>query len=105
LESYREYGTHKKSWKKLTGEEFLFTRHALGLSPELIGKIREVVDGRGLNKGNLPIKWATLGSAASDLKGNARVRPIWGPELHKQAEALFGRLDSLGGSNTSTQKT
>ena len=92
LESLREEGIHLKDIGKMTGEEFLFTPHALGLSAELIARIRELIDGRGLRRGNTSIKWSRMRQAMNQAHRDPRTRAIWGPEVHSQLLRLGERV-------------
>lgn len=97
LESHRKYGVHTKPWQEWTGEEFLFSPAALGLSSELIAKIRDVIDGVGLKKRNQTLKWSTMGRASADFRKDPRARAIWGPEMAKQFEQVLVKLSGSGG--------
>jgi hypothetical protein len=94
LESHRSEGVHLKDWRAMTGEEFLYTPSALGLTPELISKVRELVDGIGLRQGRMPKKWKTMGAAIEDAKGIPATKLTWGPEMHRQLLVLAGRVAS-----------
>lgn len=91
LESFRD-GTHRKPWQAMTGEEFLVSGLALGVSTDLSAKIRALVDGRGLRKGRDSLKWRTLGSAAEAYYREPRVKHLWGPDVARQFGELIDRL-------------
>lgn len=94
LESLRPYGIHRSNWRKLSASDFLYSSDfALGLSPELIAKLRELVDGRGLRRGTEAVKWTHLGSAADAFRSRPRARALWGPEVGAQFLLLVERLE------------
>jgi superfamily I DNA/RNA helicase len=80
------------NWRTMTGPELLFSPYALGVSIELSTKIRQLVDGSGVRKGNDRIKWRTMGDAADDYRRNSISRRQWGPEVGRQFEELVSRL-------------
>ena len=53
----------------ITGFQFVYTGMARGLEPNLLAKIPELIDGRGLKRSGKQIKWKTVSEAISDLKG------------------------------------
>lgn len=79
-------------WRGMTGEEFLRTPDARGSSLELIGKIRALVDGKGLMKRNQQLRFKTMGQAAAAWASVRTTRQLWGPEVGRQFESLLGRL-------------
>jgi len=91
LEAYRT-GLAQKSWWEMTGEEFLFTESALGVTVELSEKLRALVDGYGLKRGDQAVRWRMLGQAADALRTDPRSRLRWGPEVGRQLDALIERL-------------
>ena len=92
LEAHRQFGIHRKPWPEMTGEQFLYSEMAIGLPTNLIAKIRELVDGVGLTKGRLRLRWRSMGSAADDYRKVPLCRPEWGPETGQIFEALTGML-------------
>lgn len=93
LEAHREFGLHKKPWREMTGAEFLYQETALGLSMELIAKIRQLVDGAGLIRQRRRIRWKTLGDAAEDYARNPITQTEWGPATGKELAAMVDRLE------------
>jgi hypothetical protein len=91
LEELHE-GSARRGWRMSSGAEFLLSPDALGTSIELSAKIRQLVDGTGLRKGSQPLKWKTMGQAATDYRANPFARRQWGPEVGKQFEELVSRL-------------
>ena len=92
LEAHRKYGTHKKPWREMSGEQFLYTDLAVGLSPELIDKIRTLVDGQGMIRNRLRERWIAMGTAVDDFAGVPRAKVVWGPEVGRQFFELAERL-------------
>lgn len=92
VDLYREEKS-KRTWRGLTGREFLYTEAAVGVSTDLSAKMRTLVDGRGLRRGNQSIKWATLGAAADAYRSNPSSRVLWGPEVGRQFAELVERLE------------
>ncbi|RVC68004.1 hypothetical protein EN766_30960, partial [Mesorhizobium sp. M2A.F.Ca.ET.046.02.1.1] len=66
---------------KLTGLEFVYTGHALGLSLEAQDKLIELVDGRGLRsaRAGRRLKWPHMASAIADLTESRRHDLQFGP--------------------------
>ena len=64
----------------MTGEQFLYTRAALGISPSLIAKLRELVTGRRRLRERVPIEWRSLSEAARDVRTYPVSRQQFGPE-------------------------
>ncbi|HXZ02755.1 MAG TPA: UvrD-helicase domain-containing protein [Stellaceae bacterium] len=63
----------------LTGRQFNYTEGALGLSTEALGKIDELIDGRGLSRDGRRVKWPTMRDAAGDLETSPPARRLFGP--------------------------
>ena len=77
----------------MSGEKFLYTRAALGISPSLIAKLRNLVTGRRRNLERVPIEWRSLSEAARDVRIHPRSRQQFGPEVIKEFESLVDRLN------------
>jgi hypothetical protein len=97
LNAYRD-GHHRKPWRGMTAEEFLYSEYAIGVSAELSAKLRVLIDGTGLRKGRQPLKWARLGPAADSYLGNPQSGKLWGPEMGRQFTQLIGRLPATPGA-------
>lgn len=82
-------------WQQMTGNEFLFTDHAIGLSPELIGAIREHTNGPPQRKGRVDIRWRSIGDAVESVRSSPQSAAVWGPERSRQLLALADRLAAL----------
>lgn len=78
----------------LNGEQYCYTRYALGLSHEAQDKLRELVDGRGMIRSTdrQRVKWRSVLDLKRDLASSPRVRGMFGPktsvELRDNLEAL-----------------
>ena len=93
----KELDHHKNSDEvrtvgSMTGEEFLYTDDALGVSPRLIGKLREVVGGRKRFLNRVPIEWGSISEAARDVRTYPGSRQQFGPEVVKEFESLLEKL-------------
>ena len=75
----------------MTGEEFLYSDAAVGVSLELSAKLRDLVDGQGLMRGREQLKWASLSGALNALK-EPRARKRWGEIAAREFSALGDRL-------------
>ena len=104
IDAYR-HGHHRKWWRDMTAEEFLYSEYASGVSTELSTKLRTLVDGRGLRKGKQPLKWAKIGSAIDSYHDNAQSRQLWGPEVGRQLMELAARLPVRPGRADSLQSS
>ena len=71
---------------RLTGLQFVYTAHSLGLSLEAQDKLIELVDGRGLlrAKGGPRLKWQNISSVVADLVENHRPDQQLGPTVAAQ---------------------
>ena len=94
LEDYRHAG-ERKHWREMTGEEFLLSEAALGVSTDLSAKLRVLIDGHPLKKGGHSIRWRDLGAAWEAHRRDPRARNLWGPEVGRQFSELVTGLDSL----------
>jgi len=68
----------------LCGRDFLYTPEARGLSVEAIRKIDELVDGIGLIRDGVRVRWRDMGTLLADIETQPRVRTFWGPVLHRE---------------------
>lgn len=77
---------------KLSGIQFLYTSHALGLSIEAQQKLIEIVDGRGLVRGGSRrrVKWADVGSLLRDLAQSKLHDTTLGPAVAAELRQLAG---------------
>jgi len=70
----------------MTGEEFIYTKYAFGLTVDHQNKITELVDGKGLisslKKEN--VKWRDMRSLSIDLDKNPNARSLLGTTLTKR---------------------
>lgn len=76
----------------LTGAEYLYTEHALGLSIEAQEKLEELVDGRGaVNPTGKRVRWKSLSTAATDLHRNRRSDLLFGPKVSDELRQNLSR--------------
>jgi hypothetical protein len=99
LESYR-FEARRKPWRLMTGDEFLFTDDAIGVSVELSSKLRGLVDGVGLKRRHESLKWRSMGDAVDAFQREATVRRHWGPEVGRQLLSLVERLPAAPSSQS-----
>ena len=92
ISQFREDENDEVDVARMSGAEFLYTERALDLSLELIGKIRSLVDGKGLVRDRKRVRWKDVGSAAEDFRRNAFARREWGPSVARQFNDLILRL-------------
>ena len=76
----------------MTGEQFLYTPNALGLSSRLIEKIRELVKGQKIRRGDMPVMWENIAQAARDTRAHPSSRQQFGPEAIKEFDELVKKL-------------
>ena len=88
-ENYSESG---KDLLDMSGPEFLYTSHGIGIDASLIGKLRDLVPGTSRTRGGAKIQWETLRKAKIDTDRDVRSRQAFGPEGIKKFRELIGRL-------------
>ena len=94
----------------MTGAEYLFTNHAIGLSVDAQQKLLELVDGRGaLNVTGKRVRWATLGDLAKDFGRSKQHDNYFGPKLSEEIReniaAAFPNLNLFPQFRTLTAKS
>lgn len=74
----------------LSGLQFLYTSHALNLSPEAQEKLIDLVDGRGLVSagGAKRLKWRNMASLLSELHATRRHDILFGPSVVTELRSL-----------------
>lgn len=72
---------------------FLYTETAIGLNAELVSKLRELVDGKSINRQGHLVKWKNLGSAYDSVLNSPRARNTFGPERVKEFRSLCEQLE------------
>lgn len=77
----------------MSGEQFLYTQWALGLSPELIARIRKLVTGKGVISQGQRIRFKDMGIAADEFRASSSQRLRWGPSVGVDFAALIERLE------------
>jgi hypothetical protein len=86
---------------KLTGAQFIYTAHALGLSLEAQDKLIDLVDGRGMLAagGGGRLKWQNMRSLLADLSASRRYDLRFGPKVVEEIRGL-SRHSELAGKET-----
>jgi hypothetical protein len=74
----------------LSGVQFLYTSHALNLSPEAQEKLTDLVDGRGMMSagGASRLKWKNMASLLSDLHATKRHDVLFGSSVVQELRGL-----------------
>ena len=82
----------------LTGLQFVYTTHALGLSLEAQDKLIELVDGRGMRAagGGGRLKWPDVGSLLVDLRANRRSDLRFGPNVAEELRRIAVDTGAVG---------
>jgi hypothetical protein len=97
LESVERYGVPKtlpdiddgRSIFHMTGPEFLYSSHSLGLSPDLQERLASLIDGRGLFRDGRRQKWKTIGDAVKDVRQHPWAKQLFGPKTHQEFLQIF----------------
>ncbi len=76
----------------LTGREFVYRADALGLSPDALTKLDELVDGTGLRRNGIRVRWQNLRDLMEDLETHPTSRNTFGPKLWRE---VYDRLVSV----------
>ena len=84
-----------KSPLDMTGPEFLYTKHAIGLPKLLIDKIRKIIPGSTTRRNGSVVKWRTLREASEDLKIDPKSRQAFGSEGIQQFNLLIKELEKV----------
>lgn len=77
---------------KMTGDKFLFTRKAIGLSVECQSKIRTVVSGKKITVNGNQVEWETLERLINDIKGSRQtpqLNTLLGPTVFNEVVSHF----------------
>ena len=93
LDEIRRHEDDKeKAPSKMTGAEFLYTEHALGLDAVLVAKIRELISGQPRLLEGRPIAWKNMGAAAADMRQFSGARQAFGPQTSQVFLGLANRI-------------
>ncbi len=74
---------------EMTGDQFLHTRRAVGISPELYDKLSELVDGRGAMRNGRRVKWQNIGQAVKERDIPAIAQLMGAQKTWPEFKALF----------------
>lgn len=77
----------------MSGPQFLYTHHAIGLSNLLIEKLRNVISGTRKVTNGTPVEWTTLRSAKAETDIDPKARKAFGPEGLIQFRELIVNLE------------
>ena len=79
----------------MSGPDFLYTHHALGLSGVLVGKLRTLVSGKERqNAKRVTIDWKTINGAFFALEVEPTARRLFGTEAMTESKKLVEKLES-----------
>lgn len=74
----------------LDGRRFLYTKRAIGLSPEAQDRLVDLVDGIGLRPaGRARTKWRTIASLVEDMRLSRRPDGLFGPAVGAEIRRLL----------------
>jgi len=88
---------HTEDPLALSGPQFLYTSHALGLSIEAQDKLWELADGRGLSRAGTGqrLKWASMASLIADLHETRLHDGLFGSKVAEELRAKLPKLAAL----------
>jgi len=72
-----------------TGEQYLYSEHAIGCPPLLVEKLRNFVTGRTVTINRANVEWKTIGAALADTANQVRSRQVLGPEGYRLLRERF----------------
>jgi hypothetical protein len=76
----------------LTGSDYLYTDHSLGLSAEAQEKLRELVDGRGaVQARGKRVRWRTISLLEADLTRNRQSDTLFGSKVSDELRSNLSR--------------
>lgn len=90
----------------MSGPEFLYQEHALGLPQNAIEQVRKYITGKSVVRGKQKerVEWADIGTAYRDMNSSALARGRFGPETSASLlELLSGVLGKKSGRDGSPQ--
>lgn len=90
-------------FSKQTGEQYLYTPHALGCAPALIEKLRTLVAGTAVTRNRANVGWRTIGSALADTENQVGSRQVFGPEGYRLFRERFVGSSSASKSPSSRE--
>lgn len=77
-----------RSFLGMNGEEFLYTKKAVGISKELCEKFSSLITGTNLKRDGRPREWRTIGDALKETDFPAVVQRF-GPQTYQDFKKLF----------------
>lgn len=83
---------NQNPFAEMTGEQFLYTKHALGLDLNLIKKIRKLITGKRATQNGQTVAWRNFSDAATDIKVHPSARQQFGADLDSFKELLSKHL-------------
>ncbi len=74
---------------EMTGDQFLYTRKAVGISPELYDKLSELVDGQGATRAGRRVSWKNIGQAVKEQDIPAIAQQLGAQKTWPEFKMLF----------------
>lgn len=74
---------------EMTGDGFLYTRKAVGISPELYDKLSDLIDGSGATRNGRRVKWKNVGQAVNERDIPAIAQQFGAQKTWPEFKALF----------------
>jgi superfamily I DNA/RNA helicase len=78
----------KRDFAAMTGEQFLYTKEAIGLGQGLVEKMRETISGRRRTVNGRREEWRDISDAARDVRSYPHARRIFGKDLQQFLKLL-----------------
>jgi hypothetical protein len=78
-----------ESFLRMTGEEFLYTRKAVGISRELMEKLSILITGRSVSRNSRPTQWRNIGDALNERDVPAVAQLFGAQKTYKEFKQLF----------------
>lgn len=87
------YRLFNKELLKLTGEQFLFTKEAVGISKELQDKMLQLIRGKNVSQNKVAIEWPTILDALNYINRDLpTISRLFGRETIKEFQVFFSKF-------------
>jgi len=73
----------------MTGQEFIYSKYALGVSQELQDKLEALVDGTSVLRGRNAVKWKNIGQAYKDIINHPHAKLLFGEKTWREFAELY----------------
>jgi len=79
---------------KLTGEQFLYTKEAVGISKELQDKMLQLIRGKNVSQNRVSIEWPTIQDALTYINRDLpTISRLFGRETIKEFQTFFKKFN------------